>query len=124
MPQKQKRDNGGSLRLTASGEPSDETTRANIIEKARRIFHGVPIEEEGHHDHTASHLAMIDSVLMLTDEQGRSSYTQSQIDSCMIGLRGSAGTRPDVDKMLDRLRKAKGSALSWRKLARRMRAHG
>ena len=65
-------------------------------------------------------LRLTDAILAQRDEKGRVAYTQSQVDSCIIGLRGSAGTHPEFDAMLHGLKEAKKAALSWRTLAKRM----
>ena len=59
------------------------------------------------------------AILAQRDAKGRASYTQSQVESCRIGLASFAG-KPGADVMLARLVDAKKSALDWRTLARRM----
>ena len=64
-------------------------------------------------------LAAIADILNQRDARGRISYTRSQVDSCLIGLRSFAG-QPGADAMLARLALAKKTALTAAVLAWRM----
>lgn len=100
----------------ASGPSEGEE---DIIQSALRMFKGTLLTDDGLEEDLRERLYAIENVLRQRGSDGRVGFTASQIDSCLIGLRGFAGQHPDVDAMLLRLTEAKTSALTWRTIAGR-----
>lgn len=99
-----------------SGPPEGEE---DIIQSALRMFNGKLLTDAGLEDDMRKRLSTIENVLSQRGSDGRVAFTASQIESCLIGLRGFAGQHPDVDIALLRLSEAKTSALTWRIIAGR-----
>ena len=107
----------GTKRLEQPSEPSE-----NILDIAKRLFGpGAVWDDPDDLDFESwERLRLIEGILTLRDGKGRIAYTQSQIESCIIGIRGHVARHPKNAAMLARLKVAKVDALSHGELARRM----
>lgn len=68
-------------------------------------------------------LELIDQVLAQRNSSGNIGYTQTEIESCIIGLRRYGAQSDAAAEMLDRLQIAMTKALTWDRMAATAQTH-
>ena len=71
-----------------------------LVTAAMTIFNAKLMPDDGLTPDMRDRLTAIIGVISQTDREGRSNFTASEIESCLIGLRRHRGTHLTVDTML------------------------
>jgi hypothetical protein len=94
-------------------------SQPDVFKIAKQMFGAIEVPDDGLDLEMNERLHCIATLLRKTDSKGRVAFTETEIESCIIGLRGFKGDHPRIDEMLLRLEAALPKALTWQKLAKR-----
>jgi hypothetical protein len=106
--------------LRSSELPSEPSERVPGFISGMPDYPAPPHDPDDMDCASRERLRLIENILALRDGKGRVAYTASQIDGCIIGLRGFAQEHPQNAKMLARLRDARRESLTAGEVAERL----